>query len=496
MFPIHFYFRSLMPESDKTASSSRTSFRQPQFRWKTDPTFYPTARLAMESPPERYAYVAALAPDNQSRADSLFVIDVDTGSGSFGKLLGQVDLPNVGDELHHFGWNACSTALCPYAPHPHLERRYLVVPGLRSSRIHIIDTKPDPTKPEIVKIIEPDEVFARTGYSRPHTVHCGPEGIYVSALGAPDGGGPGGIFLLNHYDFNVLGRWEVDRGPQELAYDFWWHLGHDTLITSEWGTPNKIENGIDPEHLLSSGYGHQLHVWNLRARKHQQVIDLGKEHQLVLELRPSHDPTHTFGFAGVVISLKDLSASIWLWKRSNGKWSAEKVIEVPAEPADPELLPPLLKGFKAVPPLITDINLSLDDKWLYVSCWGTGELRRYDVSIPDRPKLASVLQIGGIARRAAHPSKPQVALNGGPQMVELSRDGKRLYFTNSLYATWDEQFYPEGIRTWFVRADAHPDGSLKFDPNFFVTSESHRLHQVRLDGGDTSSDSFCYPSYT
>ena len=75
--------------------------------------------------------------------------------------------PNVGDELHHFGWNACSAALCPYAPHPHLERRYLVVPGLRSSRIHIIDTKPDPQKLEIVKIIEPEEVFARTGYSRP-----------------------------------------------------------------------------------------------------------------------------------------------------------------------------------------------------------------------------------------------------------------------------------------------------------------------------------------
>jgi hypothetical protein len=71
---------------------------------------------------------------------------------------------------------------------------------------------PDPTKLEIVKIIEPSELFARTGYSRPHTIHCGPEGIYVSALGAPDGGGPGGIFLLDHYVFNVLGRWEVDRG--------------------------------------------------------------------------------------------------------------------------------------------------------------------------------------------------------------------------------------------------------------------------------------------
>jgi selenium-binding protein 1 len=212
--------------------------------------------------------------------------------------------------LHHFGWNACSTALCPYAPHPHLERRYLVVPGLRSSRIHIVDTKPDPTKLEIVKIIEPEELFARTGYSRPHTVHCGPEGIYVSALGAPNGGGPGGIFLLDHFDFNVLGRWEVDRGPQELAYDFWWHLGHDTMITSEWGIPNKIENGVDPEHLLSGGYGHQLHVWDLRRRKHLETIELGKEQQMVLELRPSHDPTRTFGFAGVVVSLKDLSASI------------------------------------------------------------------------------------------------------------------------------------------------------------------------------------------
>jgi selenium-binding protein 1 len=215
---------------------------------------------------------------------------------------------------------------------------------------------------------------------------------------------------------------------------------------------------------------------------------------MVLELRPSHDPTRTFGFAGVVVSLKDLSASVWLWKRDNGHWGAEKVIEIPAEPADPDLLPPLLKGFKAVPPFVTDLNLSLDDKWLYVSCWGTGELRRYDVSVPDRPKLTSVLQIGGIVRRAPHPKELNVPLNGGPQMVEISRDGKRVYFTNSLYTSWDEQVYPDGIRTWFVKADAGSDGSLTLDPNFFVTSTAHRLHQVRLDGGDASSDSFCYPS--
>jgi methanethiol oxidase len=33
----------------------------------------------------------------------------------------------------------------------------------------------------------------------------------------------------------------------------------------------------------------------------------------------------------------------------------------------------VLKGFKAVPPLVTDIDLSMDDKFLYVACWGTGD---------------------------------------------------------------------------------------------------------------------------
>jgi len=59
---------------------------------------------------------------------------------------------------------------------------------------------------------------------------------------------------------------------------------------------------------------------------------------------------------------------------SNGKFEIKKVIEIPAEPADPSQLPPLLQGFKAVPPLLTDINLSVDDRFLYASCWGTGEM--------------------------------------------------------------------------------------------------------------------------
>jgi selenium-binding protein 1 len=377
-----------------------------------------------------------------------------------------------------------------------MERRYLVVPGMRSSRIHILDTKPDPRNPQLVKVIDGEEVAKRTGYSRPHTAHCGPDGIYLNALGSVDGGGPGGIFVLDAESFNIRGRWEVDRGPQQLAYDFWWHLGQDTMITSEWGTPNMVEDGVNPELLLGGKYGHALHVWDLRKRTHQQVLDLGAEQQMVLELRPAHNPNEAYGFVGVVTSLKDLSSSIWLWFREgeNGstRWKIRKAIEIPAQPASADELPDLLKGFGAVPPLVTDINLSLDDRFLYVSCWGTGELRQYDVSDPFNPVLTGNIQIGGIAQRAAHPKQPNKALNGGPQMVEVSRDGKRVYVTNSLYRTWDEQFYPDGIRGWLVKIDARATGGMALDPNFLLETDGLRPHQVRLQGGDASPDSCCF----
>jgi selenium-binding protein 1 len=144
-----------------------------------------------------------------------------------------------------------------------------------------------------------------------------------------------------------------------------------------------------------------------------------------------------------------------------------------------------------VPPLVTNINLSLDDRQLYVSCWGTGELQQYDVSDPFKPRLTGSVHIGGIVRRATHPYHPGTPLNGGPQMVEISRDGKRVYFTNSLYQSWDEQFYPDGIRGWIAKIDASPDG-FWLDSRFFIDTGRLRPHQVHLEGGDASSDSYCY----
>ncbi|MGI9484520.1 MAG: selenium-binding family protein [Geminicoccaceae bacterium] len=461
---------------------------------RPDPTFYPSPRMAMKAPAETLAYVVAFDPKGKI-PDQMVVVDVDPKSKQYAKIVGKTDMPNAGDELHHFGWNACSSCLCPNAPHPHTERRYLVVPGLRSSRMHILDVKPDPKNPKIVKVIEADELAEKTGYSRPHTIHCGPDGIYVSALGNPAGDGPGGIFLMDHETFEVRGQWEIERGSQELAYDFWWHLGQDTVVTSEWGTPNMIENGIVPELLLGNKYGHKIHFWDLHTRKHVQEIDIGAEHQMALELRPAHDPTKSHGFMGVVVSTANLAASIWTWYRDGDKWAIKKVIEIPPEPADADDLPDLLKGFGAVPPLVTDIDLSMDDRFLYVSCWGTGEFHQYDVSDPMNPKLTGKVRLGGIVSRAGHPAADGRPLNGAPQMLEISRDGKRVYFTNSLYGAWDDQFYPDGVDGWMVKLDVDTkNGGMTLDSRFFLDwPKGHRPHQIRLEGGDCSSDSYCYP---
>ena len=213
--------------------------------------------------------------------------------------------------------------------------------------------------------------------------------MFLTCIGGPEGDddGPGGIALLDHNTIDVIRAWETDRGPQHFHYDAWWHLNQNVLISSDWGSPSMIENGIVPELLLGGKYGHAIHFWDLAEGRHLQRIDLGAQHQMALEVRPSHDPEATWGFVGVVISTEDLSGSIWRWFRDGGEWKAEKVISVPAEPADPDPLPPALKPFSAVPPLISDIDLSVDDRFHYVSCWSTGELKQFDVSDPrTRPR--------------------------------------------------------------------------------------------------------------
>ena len=314
---------------------------------RPDPTFYPSPKLAMAGPTERYAYAALLRPD-RSKPDAIAVVDVARESKTFGRVVHKIELTHKGDELHHFGWNACSSMSVPMNGHPFTERRYLIVPGMRSSRLYIIDTKPEPTHAKIVKVIEPDELIRKTGYSRPHTVHCGPEGVYISTLGAKgkDGtDGVPGIFLLDCESFEILGPWEMDRGDQRLSYDFWWNIPHDYMVSSEWGLPPQFENGLVAEDLLGNRYGHTGSTSGICGTPpERQTIDLGANHQMALELRPAHDPTKDYGFVGVVVDTTNLEGSIWTWWRENGTFKAKKTADGAPRAGRSGQLPAIIKA--------------------------------------------------------------------------------------------------------------------------------------------------------
>jgi methanethiol oxidase len=439
---------------------------------------YASPQAAREQPPEQFVYVASLYEGTGiDKPDFIAVVDVDRDSPRYGQIVHRTEMPNVGDELHHFGWNACSSAC-----HSHLKRDTLIVPGLRSSRIHILDIS-EPRAPRIKNVIEGDEIKEKLGLSAPHTVHCMPGDIVtISMLGDAEGNNPGGFGVLDARDFSIVERWERGTGGPDFMYDFWYQPRQNTLISSEWGAPNTFQDGFNPADVAAGKYGRRLHFWDLESRTLTQTIDLGDEGLIPLEIRWQHDPDSARGFVGAT-----LSSNIIGFQRANGSWSAEKLIDVGNE----ELQGWPLEG--GVPGLITDLVLSLDDRDLFFSNWLHGDLRHYDVSDPQNPVLRSQVYLGGLlGRDGGHPKAPE-PLNGGPQMLQNSLDGDRVYVTNSLFSTWDNQFYP-GIKGWLTKLDRQSDGSYALDPDFFVDfheqADGARPHEIHLPGGDCTTEIF------
>jgi len=234
--------------------------------------------------------------------------------------------------------------------------------------------------------------------------------------------------------------------------------------------------GIDD--VTAGRYGSRLNFWNLEQRKLEQTVDLGETGLIPLEVRWLHDPDAEQGFVGAA-----LSSTRWRFRRDNGGRGADQAIAVESVELEGGPLP--------VPGLITDLLLSMDDRFLYFSNWLHGDLRQYDVSDPANPKLTGQLWLGGLLGK---PSEAGRELNGGPQMIQLSLDGRRLYVSNSLYSTWDNQFYP-GLRSWLLRVNCGPNGGMEVDRDFFVDLHDRpdgpaRAHEVRLQNGDCTTEIF------
>jgi selenium-binding protein 1 len=437
---------------------------------------------AMKAPRETRLFTVCLpsGPSADSRPDYLAVIDADPASPTYSSVTRRVPMPSPGDELHHFGWNLCSSCHSDLAAEA--VRRYLILPGLKSSNIHILDAA-DPNAPRLLKTIPGAEIKKSLNLSAPHTVHCLPDGhILISMLGDAHGNAPGGFLLLDPA-FQIAGRWERDSAGMTYNYDFWYQPRHNVLVSSEWAAPNTFWTGFNPNDVAAGKYGSRLHFWDWSDRRIAQSIDLGDKGLIPLEVRFAHDPDKPHGFVGAA-----LSSVIWHFYKHGDAWKAEPVHTV--EP----LTPP--SGGDPIPGLITDIVLSMDDRFLYLSNWLHGDIRQLDVSDPSNPRLAGQLWVGGLLGKA--PKDDKFPLRGGPQMLQLSLDGKRLYVTNSLLSRWDDQFYPDLATqgSHLIQIDCNTEsGGLTLNKAFFVDfgaepSGPARAHEIRYPGGDCTSDIF------
>ncbi|TRY68900.1 hypothetical protein TCAL_06835 [Tigriopus californicus] len=445
---------------------------------------------------EKIVYIPCIVPDG-SRSDYLVTVDVDPNSPNYSKVIHRLMMPNQGDELHHSGWNACSSC----HDDPKRSRKYLILPSLNTNRIYVVDVLSDPLAPKIFKAVEPESLLARQ-CSAPHTTHCLADGnIMISTMGnGVEGEAKGDFILLDGQTFEVADTYTVGEDRAAFGYDFWYQPYHNVMISTEYGAPKFFMKGFDPAHVQDQGYGRFLNIFNWSERKLTQKLDLGPDGFLPLEVRFLHDPKADQGFVGCA-----LNANVFrFFKTNEGTWDAEKVIDVPAKTVSNWILPEM-------PGIMTDIIISMDDKFLYFSNWIHGDIRQYDISDTRKPKLVGQIFLGGsivnggkviVTKDEELTDQPEAVkikgkeCRGGPQMLQLSLDGKRLYVTTSLLSAWDKQFYPEMVRKggMFYQVDVDTDqGGLCLNPEFLIDFGDEPdgpvlAHEVRYPGGDCTSD--------
>ena len=438
---------------------------------------YASPAEAMQAPREKLLYTVALYTGTGIEApDYLATVDVDPDSDTYCQVIDRAESTVIGDEFHHSGWNACSSCHSDSSK----SRKYIILPGVRTSNLHIYDTS-DARAPTLHKVISGDEIKARTGLSAPHTVHCLGADIIISMLGDADGNAPGGFLHINE-DFEIMGRWENDITGMNYNYDFWYQPRHNMMVSSEWAAPNTFMPGFDLEDVGAGKYGQSIHFWDFKGKKIVKSIDMGAEGMIPLEVRGLHDPdSHEGMFAAT------LSSNVFRWwKTEDGDFEIEKVIDIPTVDVE---------GFPVpMPSLITDILISMDDKYLYFANWLHGDLRQYDITDRANPKLTGQVWIGGLLGKA--PVVNGIEVHGAPQMIQMSLDGKRLYATTSLFSTWDNQFYPgmkeTGGQMYMIDCDTE-NGGMSINPDFLVDFRNEpngpaRCHEMRYPGGDVTSD--------
>jgi selenium-binding protein 1 len=354
---------------------------------------------------ERFLYVTTLSKSARD-PDFIAVIGADPRRADFGRIVRRVDMPKAGDELHHFG----------YSP----DQRRLIVPGLFSNRVHVFDVKAGGKELRLRAVNE--DLVADSGFVVPHGVMAMHGKLLAPMIGAAtDSTAPGGIVELD----DTSGQFERYFGPgpsrtpggaaPKYMYDFAMVPGANRGISTTFGPPALCGGGIDPTCL-----GDEVAVWDFQREKVIQTADLGANNGALMVR-----PVTARGVRRAFINTPGTNA-VWLADDDDhdGVFDFQQVLG----PDDGLLIP-------------ADLLLSYDGRYMYVTNWFADTVQQYDITDAFEPKLTSTVSL-------PHPN-----------MLRLSRDNRRLYVTNSLLSTWDDdtRFGPARNDEYGVwRFDVHP----------------------------------------
>jgi selenium-binding protein 1 len=345
--------------------------------------------------PEKYLYVFCVDADAKDH-DFMLVVDVDPDSSKYGKILHQLDLGSSGNETHHFGFTD--------------DRTHIWGCSLLSNRIFLIDVANDPAKPKLVKVLE--DIPAQTGLSGPHSPYALPGRMLLSFLGGKDGGLPAGLAEFTN-DGKLIRKFPMPKDAP-YGYDVAIKPELNRMITSSFTMQTNYKKPMAQMNFQE--FGKDLLIWDFSERKVLQKLTAGLA---PLECRWSLKEGANHGFTNCA-----LDDSIWVWEGGpDGKYTTRKLCTTGKMPAD--------------------LRQSPDDRFLYVSCFGSNEIQQWDVSDLKNPKLMSTIAPGV-----------------QPNMMHVTGDGKRMYMTNSLLSTLDRS-----DRFWIRLAHIGPDG-MKLDPFF------------------------------
>lgn len=429
--------------------------------------------LAKQRPSYIYVLCTRRGTISQHLPDFIAVIDVKPSSYSYGKIVETIDT-GISDELHH--------------GHIYTQgnnKTYIIAPGLSGNVINVVDATNE-RHPTLIKRIPEEEVHSKTGLSTLHTTHNFHNGdLLISALSDTNGGKAAGFIELSS-DFNTL---TTRMSYDGLNYDFNMKECLKTFISSEWSYYNVFDPGFNPADVEAGKYGHRLRFWNYFDNTLTHEIDLRDNPnvpnggEIPLEVRFLRGDAEQLAYVGCTLS----GTIIAIYPDKCGKWEVKEVIHVPN----------VKVGSQDVIAAITDITISEDDRYLYFSNWLHGDLRQYDITDRLNPKLVGQIWLGGIIGKPI-PTINGKYLNGGPQMLRLTADGETIYVTNSLYSTWDDQFYntpKNNINkngSWLVCVRTGAKSGVKecdmyIDKDVFIDFENvgggvSRSHEVHIKG--------------